>query len=512
MATDRRQFLLGAAALTTLGSVRGKGVTDSVTVNAPAGAFRGRVVDDLEVFTGIPFGASTGGGGRFRPPRTAPAWRGVFDATRPAKIPPQPTNFLFPKLPGAPSEDCLQLNVWAPRRPGRYPVFVWMYGGGNLQGSCVEPLFDCAPFARDGIVAVNFNYRLGALGFLELGQILGPDYRGSANNAMLDQLLALQWVKRNISAFGGDPGRVTMAGQSAGASNLIALLSTPARGDLIQRAILASGTDGVQEVAICDEFAKVFMKQLGGVSRLHTASFDEILEAQGKAVAAWPYGPPFWAVGDPKMMPSTPSRAVMGGSARQVELMVGWCHDETRTLLPEALAGNPAYVPESPTVDAGKMKRVLTGYAKAYPGLTHAELIWKMTTAEIFVLPSVRIADAQAAAGGRVQTYRLDYTVPSGPFGNDTPHGFDVPMAFDQMSSPVGKFFGFSGADTGMAHTMHALWSSFVRTGRVDAQIPFWPLYNARTRPTMILERRSHLELDVTAVDRGIWRSAGWRE
>lgn len=478
---------------------------DSVTVHTPSGAVRGRVTGGLRVFTGIPFGAPTVGPARFRPPQPAAAWDGIFDATHPAKIPPQPTNFLFPTLPGVPSEDCLQLNIWAPRQPGRYPVLVWMYGGANLQGSCVEPLFDCAPFARKGIVAVNFNYRLGALGFLELGGILGPDYRGSANNAMLDQLLALQWVKRNISAFGGDPTRVTMAGQSAGAGNLIALLGSPASKGVLKGAIIASGTDGVQDIGPADAFAKVFVEQLGDISRLRTASFDEVLTAQGKALAAWPHGLPFRAVIDPKMMPSAPVKAVTAGSARDVALLIGWCHDETRTLISEADAANPDYVPITVAADPAKVRRLLDAYAKAYPDLSQSERVWKMTAAEIFVMPALRVADAQAAAGGKIRTYRLDYKVPNGPFGDKTPHGFDVPMVFGQMSSPVAKFFGFSAADAPMAQTMHSVWSSFVRTGTAVADKIFWPPYDLETRRTMILDRRPHVEGDITKADRELW-------
>ena len=505
MGSNRRQFLASVAALMTTKAAWTHATDDSVTVHTQSGVVRGRVAGDLRIFTGIPFGAPTGGPGRFRPPQPAGAWDGIFDATQPAKIPPQPTNFLFPTLPGVPSEDCLQLNIWAPKKPGRYPVLVWMYGGGNLQGSCVEPLFDCAPFARDGIVAVNFNYRLGALGFLELGGVLGPDYRGSANNAMRDQLLALQWVKRNISAFGGDPARITMAGQSAGAGNLIALLSGPASRGTLKGAIIASATSGAQEVETADAFAKVFVAQLGDISHLRTASFQEVLAAQGKALAGWPHGLPFRAIVDPKMMPSAPVEAVTAGSAREVALLLGWCHDETRTLISESDAGNPSYVPMTIAADPPKVRRVLEAYAKTYPDLPQSERVWKMTAAEIFVMPALRVADAQAAAGGRIHTYRLDYKVPNGPFGEKTPHGFDVPMVFGQMNSSVAKFFGFSAADARMAQTMHAVWSSFVRTGTAVADETLWPPYDLGTRRTMILDRRSHVEADLAHVDRELW-------
>lgn len=478
---------------------------DPIVINAPAGAVRGRRLGGINVFTGIPFGASTAGANRFRAPQPAARWTGVFDATRPAAVAPQVTSELFPALPGVSSEDCLQLNIWAPATPGPHPVMVWIHGGGNVQGACGEPIFDSAIFARDGIVAVNINYRLGALGFLELGGVLGPDHRGSANNALRDQLLALAWVQHNITAFGGDPASVTVTGESAGGFALCSLLASPAHNGMVKRAIVSSGGQAVQDIAAADAFARIFVEQLGGPDRLLTASFAEILGAQNAAMARWLHALPFANVVDLELLPAPPIEAFTSGSAKDVDLMIGWCRDETRMMIPEAAAADPAFMPPAGNVDPIRMQHVMTAYAQAHPTLSRAELLWKATTAEYFAITSMRIADAHATAGGRVLRYRLDYTVPAGPLGDKSGHGADVPLVFGQMDSQLAKVFGYSAADAPMQRTVHAIWSSFIRTGAVEAGLPNWPAYDSPTGPTMILDRRPRVASDIDREDRQIW-------
>lgn len=483
-------------------------VVDGVTVQCPAGTLRGVRMEDIDVFTGIPFGQATGGPARFLPPRPAADWKGVLDATRPARIPPQAPSPFFPVLPGEPSEDCLQLNIWTPNTHGPHPVLVWVPGGGNVEGSCAEPMLSGAVFAREGIVAVSFNYRLGALGFLELGSVLGLGYRGSGNNALLDQLLALRWIKRNIAAFGGDPAQITVAGESSSAFSVCNLLASPQNQGLFNRAIVASGGQAVHDIAEADAFANTFVSKLGGADRLLTCTVGDILTAQAEAAAESPLALPFRSVIDPYALPERPVSAIARGSACKVDLLIGWCRDETRLMMPEAAAGDPAFVP--PTIGVGRteMRQAIAAYAQADPGLSPAEAVWKATTAEVFGLPSMRIADAQAGAGAQVYTYRLDYSIPNGPFGDKTPHGLDVPMIFQHLDSILGKVFGLSAEDTPMAATLHAIWSSFIRAGVVEAGLPAWPSYCSDARETMILDRTSRVVTDLDAEDRKVWKDS----
>ena len=481
---------------------------DSPVVECPAGRVRGRRRASIDVYTGVTFGAPTGGANRFRPPRPAAAWSGVLDATRTPAIAPQAPDALFPVLPGTPSEDCLQLSVWAPRARGPHPVLVWIHGGGNVEGSCAEPLFDCSLFAQEGIVAVAVNYRLGALGFLETGGLLGPSYRGSANNAMLDQILALGWVKANIGAFGGDPGAITVAGESAGALDLCSLLAAPGSKGLMQRAIVASGGEYVNEVAKADAFAAHYTEILGGTGRLLSASMDEIVAAQAKAAATWPQAQPWRTVLDPATLPRRPVAAFAAGSAKDVDLLIGWCKDETTLMVPASAAANPAFTPPTVSATAVQVNAALAIYAAADPKLSRADLIWKSTTAEAFGVTSTRLSDAQAAAGGRVYKYRLDYKVQGGPFGDKTPHGLDVPLVFQQLDHPLAKLFGFSKAEAAMSSTMHDVWASFIRTGTPSAGTQPWPVYERASERTLILDRSPHVESHVDALERRAWSGA----
>ncbi len=214
-------------------------MTQRPVVQLPDGAVRGKVESGVSVFLGIPYAAPPFGPRRMQPPQPVPAWDGVRDAaefgpTVPKGDYPPQYAALFPEvvIPGA---DCLNLNVWTPG-PGAagLPVLVWIHGGSFMNGSSSVGAYDGAAFARDGVVCVSINYRLAAEGFLFLGD-------GIANLGLLDQLAALQWVQRNIAAFGGDPARVTVAGESAGAMSVTTLLSMPLAEGLFTQAITQSG-------------------------------------------------------------------------------------------------------------------------------------------------------------------------------------------------------------------------------------------------------------------------------
>jgi para-nitrobenzyl esterase len=210
-------------------------------VHAPAGALRGVATGAVTAFLGIPYGSAE----RFAAPRPAPAWEGVRDAVRPGPAAPQPPSRLERVMgPGSDlvqDEDCLSLNVWTPGGTG-LPVLVWLHGGAFSSGSGAEAWYDGALLAERGrMVVVTVNYRLGALGYLYLSPEFAP-----ANLGLLDQIAALGWVRENIAAFGGDPDRVTLAGQSAGALSTLALLGDPAGRGLFQQVILQSAPTGVQ--------------------------------------------------------------------------------------------------------------------------------------------------------------------------------------------------------------------------------------------------------------------------
>jgi len=197
---------------------------------------------DIRAFRGIPFAAAPVGLWRWKPPQAAPAWSGVRDGSRFGPDCMQPTE--YPELRGAGmSEDCLSVNVWTPAKTSgeRLPVFVWIYGGGFTYGSGSHPSYDGEALARRGIVVVNFNYRMGLFGFMAHPQLSAEtSTRTSGNYALMDQIAALQWVQRNVKAFGGDPARVTVAGQSAGAMAISSLMTSDKARGLFHQAILQS--------------------------------------------------------------------------------------------------------------------------------------------------------------------------------------------------------------------------------------------------------------------------------
>ncbi|MCG7528095.1 carboxylesterase family protein, partial [Streptomyces sp. OfavH-34-F] len=211
------------------------------------GTVRGAYEDGVAVFRGIPYAAAPVGARRFRAPAPPESWTGVRAAT--AYGPTAPKRPYGPPLdrlladPSVPGEDCLNLNVWTPDPAGAgLPVLVWVHGGNLLHGSSALALYDGTAFARDGVVCVSVNYRLGVEGFAVL-----PD--APANRGLLDQLAALGWVRDNIAAFGGDPDRVTLCGESAGAIGVGALLTAPRARGLFRRAVLQSGVPSALPVA-----------------------------------------------------------------------------------------------------------------------------------------------------------------------------------------------------------------------------------------------------------------------
>jgi para-nitrobenzyl esterase len=241
------------------------------------------------------------------------------------------------------SEDCLYLNVWTPVEPGPHPVFVWIYGGGNISGATSEPIYDGSNFARSGVVCVTVGYRVGAFGFLELGELLGGKFRGSGNNAIRDQILGLQWVRENIGALGGDPSRVTVGGESAGAKSVSALLATPSARGLFQSAIIESG--GGQTVHAVEEaktVTELFMRELRSINSasdaLFVASATELLTIEQRTIAAYPRSFAFRAVVDGQTLPDQPLRAVATGASRDVRVLIGSNRDESLLFLPRALA------------------------------------------------------------------------------------------------------------------------------------------------------------------------------
>ena len=500
--TRRRQFLLGLGATALAGASSQR----PLVVRTRSGLVSGTRRNGVNVFTGIPYAEAPSGPLRFKAPRPMHPWSGVFEATTPAKTPPQPDD---PSLPAAAplSEDCLQLDVWAPERPGPFPVFVWIYGGGNSTGSCSQPAYQGDTFARDGVVFVGINYRVGVLGFLELGGIMGSGGFGSGNNAIRDQVLALQWVKDNIASFGGDPQNVTIGGQSAGAWNCGTLLALPAAKGLFQRAIIASGGgDAAYTPERAGDFARLFVNKLGGSQRLQSASIPEILGAQQQAESVFEDFLPYRPVIDGSFLPARPIDLVRAGGARNIATLIGHTRDEYRTFLAPTQAEGPVSPKWFLHLTLANLPPIERAYQAAFPTLTPGDRMLKLLGDELLGMPTCQMADAQAAAGAAVFYYRMNYSIPAGPFGTYSAHGIDVPLFFDHVDTAFARnVFGYNAADRPMARRVHAAWVGFIRTGHIDQGLTPWAPYELPTRRTMMIDLTTSVVEDPERIERSIW-------
>ena len=283
---------------------------------------------------------------------------------------------------------------------------VWIHGGSNVSGAASEPIYDGARFARSGVICVTLDYRMGVLGFLELGDQLGSRYAGSGNNAIRDQILALRWIRRNIAAFGGDPGRVTLAGESAGAKDVAALVAAPAARGLFSRVILESGGGRtVLSMTAAREITLEYLRLLS-LPPLKTAALlhldlDRLIEAQHELMLDPPHNFPLRPIVDGVLLPAMPEDAIRDGCMKSWPLLLGTNRDESRLFLGPGAATQPLQARNLGNLQPDSFERILQHYDASITVPDPAELRWRALTAEEYWIPSVRVAEAQCHAGAR---------------------------------------------------------------------------------------------------------------
>jgi para-nitrobenzyl esterase len=460
----RRPKSVGApvAAVTTIGRV-------PIEISVTGGVIRGEPADGLAVFRGNPYATLPL---RFGAPGPVHPWSGVRDATRFGPPPPQSGAFGMDAV-AENGDDWLTVNVWSPGLGGRRPVMVWIQGGAYALGMSGLPEYDGATLARGGVVLVTFNYRVGLEGF---GFVPGTP----ANRGLLDQVAALAWVRDNIAGFGGDPAHVTVFGQSAGGGSVAALLAMPRAAGLFHRAIAQSVASTFFTPDLAADIAGACAAEVGvGVADLPAVD-PELLPVAGDAVldtmdrfadrwgAAAHAAVPFAPVVDGDVLPTTPWRGLTG----RVELMVGHTRDEQRlltvvsgmlgTVTPEqANAAAEAFAP-----DPGR-------YRAAFPA---PEELYEVVRSDwLFRMPSLHLARAQLAAGGRVFMYELTWPAPGagGMFG--ACHGLDVPLVFGNLTAgqPAVLIGDPTPAGRAVSRQMQDAWIAFATTGD-----PGWPAFD----------------------------------
>ncbi|HEY4027554.1 MAG TPA: carboxylesterase family protein [Candidatus Dormibacteraeota bacterium] len=479
------------------------------------GAVRGRVTDGVAAFKGIPYAAPPFGPARFGPPAPPAPWTGIRDAhvfgpTAPQWHYPQPFDQLLPN-PLIPGEDCLNLNVWTPEPgPAGLPVMVWIHGGAFANGSGAVPTYDGSRFARDGVMCVTLNYRLGVEGFAQLAG--APPNRG-----LLDQVAALEWVRDNAAAFGGDPDRVTIFGESAGAMSVTSLLAMPRAHGLFHRAIAQSGA-GHHAVspATAEKVAAMLAARLGvAATREAMAGLPpaRVLEAQMavSTEARLDRDPERWGevalnnlpwepVVDGDVLPRRPVEAVAAGSAAGVELLIGSNTDEQRLfLVPTGMVDR--VTEEQLHIAAagyGLGAGALATYRASRPAATPGDLLAAVVTDWTFRIPALRLAEAHGAAGGASHVYEFAWASPRFEGRLGACHYLEVGFVFDR----VGPERALTGTEPpqGLAAAMHGSWTAFARTGD-----PGWPAYDVERRTTMTFDERCRVVEDPRPDERRLW-------
>lgn len=473
-------------------------------VTTTAGELRGRSEEGVAVFRGIPFAAPPTGTRRFAPPVPPDPWSGVADAGAFGPRAPQNPSLLEQML-GAEDEgydeDCLRLNVWAPEGADGLPIMMWIHGGAFETGTGAITWYDGSRLARRGVVVVTINYRLGALGFLHLAPF-ADGFEGSGNVGLLDQVAALQWVRDNAAAFGGDPNQVCIFGESAGAMSVASLLAVPAASGLFGRAILQSGAAAhVHEAPAAEEVARIFLAEVGvepgDVGRLRELPIERLLAAQQRVSAAHPFaaGLAWQPVADGVVLPDLPERAVGAGSAAGVELIVGTTLEEMKMfLVMDPTIGDldeDQLLRHSDKLLAARGRRSGEGVL-AYRGrLVDAAVpeVWTaMLTDHHFRMPAITLAERQLAHHDRVWMYLFAFRSPAFGGALGSCHALEIPFVWDNLLAPgADRFVGEPTAEVrALADAMADAWVAFARDGAPAADgLPAWPAYDFGRRATM---------------------------
>ncbi|MBO1419904.1 carboxylesterase/lipase family protein, partial [Streptomyces sp. FH025] len=454
------------------------------------------------------------GPNRFRPPRPAAPWQGTLPAT--ALKPGCPEDL---SVGGDGVEDCLHLNVWAPRSGGApKPVLVYLHGGADELGSAAGQVFDGGRLAvRGDAVVVDLDYRLGILGWTELGS-LDPSYAGSGNNGLRDEAAALAWVRRHIAAFGGDPGAVTVFGQSAGAVSISALLAGDHPERLFRRAVVQSGPGYLVHTAAAARRTAERILTTGGirsVADLDRLSTREVLELQERAQGglSGPSSAVFFGPSvDGALVPGPVVERIAAGSARHVDVMTGTAENETDywALFDPRVLDVPLSAYRSlPPVLAGRRQEMYDRYAANRPGLAEGRVVNAMITDQTERVPTLRLAEAQSR-WRPTYVYQFDWHVPYVPGlpaaqNLGAMHTLELPFVFgglDLSRFPRGaQTVAEQGpALAGLSDRMMAAWSDFARRGE-----PGWPSYTPDGRATRIWDLEPSVRYAPHDDERALW-------
>lgn len=493
------------------------------TVETTAGKLKGVDANGVKAFKGVPYGAPTSGTSRFKAPQPAAKWTGVKQATAYGHAAPQGESLLPAPAQstgvslvgdGATfSEDCLYLNVWTPALDNRKrPVMVWLHGGGFSSGSGASVLYDGANLARtQDVVVLTINHRLNVFGYLDLARLGGSAYADSSAAGLDDVILALRWVKENIAQFGGDPGCVTIFGESGGGRKVSVLMAMPKAQGLFHRAIVQSGSAlRMDTPEVADERARKVLELLSlqpnQVDRLLELPAEQLLTAGNKAARALGQFRPTTGAPALPAHPFDPKAASMSAS---VPMMIGTNLTEASFALgrdPRILAMDEAgvlgrvraIVPEKDAAD------VLDAYKRIYPGMSPSDLLFRIATDRGYFLDSTIQAERKSQLNSAPAfLYSFYWMQPLAPGRMHAPHGAEIAFAFNNTSLARGE------NPQALASLMSEMWATFARTGNPSTAQLKWPTYDAASRPTMIFDKQSRVENDPRGEQRKLMLAFG---
>jgi para-nitrobenzyl esterase len=507
-------------------------------VETRQGKLRGRVERGTCVFKGIRYARVEG---RLRPPVAPLAWSGVRDAFEfgprawqiDAGAVREPSGIAREM-----SEQCQVLNVWTPALDrGKRPVMVWLHGGGFTSGSASRPEVEGAELSSaHDVVVVTLNHRLGAFGYLYLGDAVDAAYGNTSLAGTMDMIAALQWVRDNIAAFGGDPGNVTIFGVSGGGGKVMTLLAMPAAAGLVHRGIVQSGTldRNAAPPAEGRRFAEALLAEIGAPADRMTALLEvpakQLLAAQAKVQQRSGFSEgratfrrPFSPVIDGVDLPQEPFFPEAPPVSSNVPLMVGTCRAETRTFhrgSPENYSLTAAQLREKLLPILGdRTDEGIRLYSKTRPGASPSDLFFALSTAQMYWAGLVRTAESKArqaaSAPGAAPVFVYEYAYDSGQHiaGTKIPlgaaHSSEVPLVFNHPRPPAGRSEPTE-ENVRVAAQISGMWAAFARTGSPNAAgLPRWTPYSERDRAVMRLDAHSTLMHDPDPIERRWWQEHG---
>ncbi|MCP4754110.1 MAG: carboxylesterase/lipase family protein [Proteobacteria bacterium] len=492
-----------------------------IVAETAEGKIEGTSENNIAVFRGIPYAEPPVGELRFKPPQPKKPWPGTI-ATKAyghhACQGPDPVQERIWATTGAGNEDCLTLNIWTPGLDRkRRPVLVWIHGGAFVVGASSRPATNGSSLAGNGdVVVVSLNYRLGALGWLNLDRF-GSEFDHSGNHGLLDQIAALKWIQANIERFGGDPENVTLFGLSAGGNSISVLMTSSKARGLFHKAIAQSGgANNVRSLERSRKVAEAFFTAAGfdNLKDLLAMDAKEIIRIQTEGLNGISWDLAFGPVLDGSVLPESTMGKIKEGASAGIPLLIGTTLDEYRYWYMED--------PHLPTLETIHLKgwiagnseedpdEIIDAYRKSRPHLTENQLAVTIVGDGVFRMPSTRMAEERSRMGEDTWMYLFTWPSPveNGLLG--AAHGMETAFVFGTLNAPNVHLLTGDGAERqGLSRVMQDAWIAFAKNGNPNhSGLPDWSPYDKKERTTLIFDMPCRIESDPYGNERRSWGDA----